>query len=112
MLKEGLNQRVFQRARIKGPSNDMKLPDTCFPPTKVKKKKSPPQEEYASREIKIKPQFRQYLLPVHLFRLTHTNEQVDRVKPSASKRGRRNPEAQHACRFHHAQRAPSLPVQV
>lgn len=39
MLKEGLNQRVFQRARIKGPSNDMKLPDTCFPPTKVKKKK-------------------------------------------------------------------------
>lgn len=84
MLKEGLNQRLFQRARIQGPSNDMKPPDT-FPSHKsLKKKKSPLQEKYASREIKIKAQFRRYLLRVHLFRLTHTNEQVDRVQPSAS----------------------------
>lgn len=33
----------------------------------------------------MKRQFRWYLLRVHLFRLTHTNEQVDRMKPSASK---------------------------
>lgn len=49
------------------------------------------------------------MLRVHLFRLAHTDEQVDKTKPSASKEERKPWSTHGAGRFHHAGRTPGPP---